>query len=146
MIRSNRTWDMVLAGTIAALGPLAAPAAAADLPVKARMAQTVFDWSGIYVGAHAGYTRDHAQASLIDPIGGAGAGSRFSGLTGGVQAGYNWVTRSGLLLGFEGDFSFPNSLTSNHTVAMLNRPGSSVSELWDYVASARGRIGYAQGD
>jgi opacity protein-like surface antigen len=146
MIRSNRTWDMVLAGTIAALGPLAAPAAAADLPVKARMAQTVFDWSGIYVGAHAGYTRDHAQASLIDPIGGAGAGSRFSGLTGGVQAGYNWVTRSGLLLGFEGDFSSPNSLTSNHTVAMLNRPGSSVSELWDYVASARGRIGYAQGD
>ncbi|MGY4305411.1 high affinity Mn2+ porin [Bradyrhizobium sp. USDA 4369] len=147
MIRSNRTKAMVLASAVIA-GPasLAAPVAAADLPVKAKMLQTAFDWTGLYVGAHAGYTRDHAQASLSDLGGAVGAGSRFSGLTGGVQAGYNWVTRSGLLLGLEGDFSFPNYLTSNHTVARLGIPGSNVSELWDYVATARGRVGYVSGD
>ena len=147
MIRSNCTREMIVAGAmIAVLGPLVVPAAAADLPLKARMAQTVFDWTGLYVGAHAGYTRDHARATLTDPSGMVSAGSPFSGLTGGAQAGYNWVTRSGLLLGLEGDFSFPNYLTSNHTVARLNTAQSSVGELWDYVATARGRVGYAQGD
>ncbi|MGJ4926583.1 carbohydrate porin [Bradyrhizobium sp. HKCCYLS2038] len=153
MIRSNCTREMIVAGAIlggtmaaAALGSVVVPAAAADLPVKARMAQRVFDWTGLYVGVHAGYTRDRASASLVDPTGVANADSRFNGLTGGVQAGYNWVTRSGLLLGLEGDFSFPNYLTSNHTVAMLGTPGSNVSELWDYVATARGRVGYANGD
>jgi high affinity Mn2+ porin len=147
MIRSNCTREAIVAGAmIAVLGPLAVPAAAADLPLKARMTQTVFDWTGLYVGVHAGYTRDHARATLTDPSGIASAGSPFSGLTGGVQAGYNWVTRSGLLLGLEGDFSFPNYLTSNHTVASLNTAQSSVDELWDYVATARGRVGYVQGN
>ncbi|MGC2779367.1 MAG: carbohydrate porin [Bradyrhizobium sp.] len=148
MIRSNCLREMILAGAMTAtLGPLAtAPARAADLPVKARVAQTVFDWTGLYVGGHAGYTRDHARATLSDPSGQVGAGSPFGGLTGGVQAGYNWVSRSGLLLGLEGDFSFPNYLTSNHTVARLNTAQSSVEELWDYVATARGRVGYANGD
>ena len=149
MIRSNRAREMIVAGaTVTSLGvcALAAPAGAADLPVKAPMAQAIFDWTGLYVGVHAGYTRDHARATLSDPTGLVSAGSPFSGLTGGVQAGYNWRTRSGLLLGVEADFSFPNYLTSNHTVAMLGTAQSSVSELWDYVASARGRVGYAQGD
>src|SRR4051794_19541085 len=148
MIRSNCTREMIVAGAmIAALGPLAAaPAEAADLPVKARMAQTVFDWTGLYVGVHAGYTRDHARATLSDPTGVVSAGSPFSGLTGGVQAGYNWSTRSGLLLGVEADFSFPNYLTSNLTVARLGTAQSDVSEQWDYVASARGRVGYIRND
>ncbi|WP_315786656.1 MULTISPECIES: carbohydrate porin [unclassified Bradyrhizobium] len=144
MIRSNRTREMIGAGAV--IVSLASPAVAADLPVKSRIAQAVFDWTGLYVGVHAGYTRDHANATLADPTGAVSAGSPFSGLTGGVQAGYNWVTRSGLLLGLEGDFSFPNYLTSNHTVAMLGTPGSNVSELWDYVATARGRVGYVRGD
>jgi outer membrane immunogenic protein len=38
-----------------ALSPLGA-ASAADLPVKARpIVAATFDWSGVYVGAHAGY-------------------------------------------------------------------------------------------
>ena len=76
MIRSNCTREMIVAGAmIAVLGPLVVPAAAADLPLKARMAQTVFDWTGLYVGAHAGYTRDHARATLTDPSGMVSAGA-----------------------------------------------------------------------
>ncbi len=127
-------------------GAVAQPAQAADLPLKAPVAPTAFDWAGIYVGAHAGYTRDHATATLSDPAGLVSLGSPFSGLTAGVQAGYNWLAPSGLLFGLEADFSFPNYLTTNHTVARMRTAQSSVDELWDYVATARGRLGYVNGD
>lgn len=146
MIRRSRTWDRAL--SCAALGALALahPADAADLPLKAKAAQSIFDWSGLYVGVHTGYTRDSARSTLSDPSATVAIGhSPFSGLTGGVQAGYNWLMPSGLLLGVEGDFSFPNYLTSNHTVASLATAQSGAVELWDYVATARGRMGYATG-
>lgn len=140
---SNLTREYAVAALT--LLALSCPAAAADLPLKASVRTAIFDWTGPYVGAHAGYTRDHADVMLSDPAAEIRAGSRFSGLTGGVHAGYNWLTRSGLLFGIEGDFSFPNYLTTNHTVANLTAGTSNVMELWDYVATARGRLGYASG-
>ena len=46
--------------SFAALATIAAPtgsAVAADLPVKAPHIQSVFDWTGLYVGGHAGFSR-----------------------------------------------------------------------------------------
>ena len=43
-------------------------------------------------------------------------------MIGGVQAGYNYRLNSGLLLGVEGDFSFPNYITSNSIVSFLRHP------------------------
>ncbi|HET7123065.1 MAG TPA: carbohydrate porin [Bradyrhizobium sp.] len=114
------------------------------MPVKAPHIQAVFDWTGLYIGAHAGYSRGPSSAVLSDPTPIA-AGGTFSGTIGGVQAGYNVRLSSGLLLGVEADITFPNFLTSNSIVSSLATAQSDVTEQWDYVATARGRIGYATG-
>ena len=44
----------IVAG-IAAAAFCGAPALAADMPVKAPYAAPVFNWTGFYIGAHAGY-------------------------------------------------------------------------------------------
>jgi high affinity Mn2+ porin len=117
---------------------------AADLPLKTPPIQTVFDWTGFYIGAHAGFSRGFSRAALSDPLP-AATGNTFDGMIGGVQAGYNYKLPSGMLLGVEADFSFPNYLISNSVVSSLATARSAVTEQWDYVASARGRIGYAAG-
>jgi len=66
----SRYRDFLLAGF--ALGAFAfdAPARAADmkLPVKAPYLQSVFDWTGFYIGGHTGYSLGHSNAVLSDPI------------------------------------------------------------------------------
>ncbi len=114
------------------------------MPVKAPHIQAVFDWTGLYIGAHAGYSRGSSSAVLSDPALAANS-SIFSGTIGGVQAGYNYQLPSGLLFGVEADITFPNYLTSNSVVSLLATPQSDVTEQWDYVATARGRVGYASG-
>jgi len=81
---------------------------------------------------------------LGDPLP-AATGNVFDGMIGGVQAGYNLRLPSGLLLGVETDISFPNYLISNSVVSSLATARSDVTEQWDYVGTARGRVGYAAG-
>jgi high affinity Mn2+ porin len=125
---------------------LDSPAIAADvrLPVKAPHIQSVFDWTGFYIGAHAGFARGSSSAVLTDPAITASSGS-FGGVIGGVQAGYNVQLSSGIVLGAEADITFPNYLASNSIAALLATPRSSVVEQLDYAGSLRGRIGYASG-
>jgi outer membrane immunogenic protein len=101
----------VLIGLIAA----ATPTLAADIPVKARSVQApatpIFDWSGFYVGANAGYAWGRTGATDVGTgaIGYGVQGTQWSadgnGFTGGGQAGarmqsQNWV------LGVEGDVGY----------------------------------------
>jgi high affinity Mn2+ porin len=144
MNRRSRSWERALAGVGFGLLALNGPAVAADMPVKAPHIQAVFDWTGLYIGAHAGYSRGASSAVLSDPVP-APTGNVFSGVIGGVQAGYNVRLPSGLLLGVEADNTLPNYLISNSVVSSLTTPRSSVTEQWDYVATARGRVGYAAG-
>ena len=77
-------------------------ASAADLPRKAPAVTPpppVYSWTGFYVGGNIGYGWAHADndfAFAQDNTGGSfdtlntSDASRFSGLIGGVQAGYNW--------------------------------------------------------
>src|SRR5229473_7195 len=102
------------------------------------------DWPGLYVGAHSGFNRGSSNAVLTDPAP-ATTGNVFDGMIGGVQAGYNVQLPSGVLLGVEADFTFPNYLTSNSVVSSLATARSDVTEQWDYVGTARGRVGYAAG-
>jgi len=141
MTRCSRS---VFAGVGLGLLALDGPASAADMPVKTPHIQAVFDWTGLYIGAHAGYSRGSSSAVLSDPATLA-ATNTFSGTIGGVQAGYNVLMSSGLLLGVEADITFPNFLTSNSIVSSLATAQSDVTEQWDYVATARGRVGYAAG-
>ena len=142
--RRSREWAFASLG----LGMLAldSPAIAADvrLPVKAPHIQSVFDWTGFYIGAHAGFGRGASSAVLTDPAITASSGS-FGGVIGGVQAGYNVQLSSGIVLGAEADITFPNYLASNSIAALLATPRSDVVEQLDYAGSLRGRIGYASG-
>jgi high affinity Mn2+ porin len=144
MKRCSRSWECVFGSVGLSLLALDGPAVAADMPVKAPHIQAVFDWTGLYIGAHAGYSRGSSSAVLSDPALAANS-SIFSGTIGGVQAGYNYQLPSGLLFGVEADITFPNYLTSNSVVSLLATPQSDVTEQWDYVATARGRVGYASG-
>jgi high affinity Mn2+ porin len=140
----SRFWERLVAGIGLGLLALNGPAVAADMPVKAPHIQAVFDWTGLYIGAHAGYSRGSSSAVLSDPTSIAASGN-FSGMIGGVRAGYNVRMSSGLLLGVEADITFPSFLTSNSIVSSLATAQSDVTEQWDYVATARGRVGYATG-
>jgi high affinity Mn2+ porin len=144
MNRRSRSWERLFAGVGLSLLALEGPAGAAEMPVKAPQLQAVFDWTGLYIGAHAGYSRGSSSTVLSDPTSIAASNS-FSGMIGGVHAGYNVRLSSGLLLGVEADITFPNFLTSNSIVSSLATAQSDVTEQWDYVATARGRVGYAAG-
>jgi len=146
MKRYRRSREGVFASVALGMLALDGPAIAADvsLPVKAPHIQSVFDWTGFYIGAHAGFGRGSSSAVLTDPAITASSGS-FDGMIGGVQAGYNVQLSSGVLLGVEADISFPNYLTSNSVVSSLATARSGVTEQWDYVGTARGRIGYVAG-
>jgi opacity protein-like surface antigen len=113
-----------IAIALAALAALAfgGPAVAADVPVKGpyyKAAPAVFDWTGLYIGAHLGYGREN--------------GSDESGLIYGGQIGYNWQFNRNWVFGIEGDFS-GTDIRENTIPARV-----------DYLASIRGRLGYAMG-
>ena len=120
-----------------AAGP---PAMAADVALPAVPAQ--FSWTGLYVGGHAGYSHGNSRFTIFDPVG-MPDGNRFGGLFGGVQAGYNHVLSSRILLGIETDITFPNYLGVDDRAWSRMRPDG--SEVWhkiDYIATVRGRVGY----
>ncbi|MGY3455103.1 hypothetical protein ACVWW5_000553 [Bradyrhizobium sp. LM3.4] len=144
-LRGHRQLYLRTAAAIAS-GVLAFPATgnAADLPLKAPALKAVYDWTGLYIGAHAGYSLGSSRFALNDGTGINDSGV-FSGMIGGVQAGYNYRLNSGWLVGAEGDFSFPNYITSNSIVSFLATPANTVAQQWDYTASLRGRLGYTSG-
>ncbi len=144
MIHSGGSRGRVFAGVGLSLLVVDGSAIAADMPVKAPYIRSVFDWTGLYVGAHAGFGRGSSTAVLADPATSTTSNS-FGGMIGGVQAGYNYQLPSGMLLGVEADISFPNYLTSNSVVSSLATVRSDVTEQWDYMATARGRVGYVAG-
>jgi opacity protein-like surface antigen len=103
-----------------------AVAAAADLPVKARPPAPVatYNWSGFYIGGHAGYRWADANFSapgydFDDPVFGIISFSprnesyRPSGGIIGVQAGYNFMVTPTILAGLEGDWTWGSSSESS---------------------------------
>ncbi len=58
-----------------------------------------------------------------------------------MQFGYNYLLPSRLLVGIEGDISFPNYLDDG-IVASRTTPFSAVTEKLDFVSTVRGRVGY----
>jgi len=102
------------------------------------------DWDGFYFGGHVGLGLGKSSATLLDTTSTA-TSNTFGGPIGGVQLGYNFLLPSNILFGWEVDASFPNYIASNSVVAGLATPQNQVTEQFDYVATARGRIGYAFG-
>lgn len=148
MNRRRRSSEFVWAGLALGLLALDGRADAAAIPVrmpaKAPLMQPAFDWSGFYIGAHAGFGQGSSSAALSDPTT-ITTHSVFNGMIGGLQAGANLQLRSGIVLGVEADITFPNYITSNSIIATLTTPRSEVVNQLDYAGSLRGRIGYASG-
>ncbi len=142
---------------------LARGAQAADmappLAVKAPPPQPSYDWSGFYAGAHFGYAGGTSSWSGVPtgaaapPLNGSldfynsydmfkGTGSYFIGL----QGGYNSISPSRLLLGVEGDVSFPNTIGGTATVFSPATGLATYGEQVEFSGTLRGRIGYAPGN
>jgi high affinity Mn2+ porin len=117
---------------------------AGQMPLKAPPAVAApYDWTGVYLGGHTGYSRGQSGNTLFDPDP-AGLGGSFGSLYGGLQIGYNFLLPSRLLIGLEGDISFANFFENNDVAAMRSTmQGTLVADRIDYVASLRGRFGYA---
>jgi high affinity Mn2+ porin len=115
---------------------------AADLPITKAPVAPLFDWSGVYIGAHMGYGLGHSNATLFDPAPTTGDHTS-SGVNAGVHAGYNLVLPSRVLLGVEADLTFPSYLESNTNISHTVTANSDLIERMDYVGTLRGRIGYA---
>src|ERR1700738_326749 len=133
------------------------PAAAADpsMPLKALAVPTAPDWTGFYLGGHFGYAT--GTSNWVGTEGGAsaptlngsldlfnsydafkGTGSFFAGL----QAGYNYMLPSRFLVGFEADFSAPNTIAGTQAISSALSGQVNYSDIVLQMGTARGRVGY----
>ncbi|MBL6618194.1 MAG: carbohydrate porin [Reyranella sp.] len=103
--------------------------------------------SGFYVGGHMGYLFGNGTATLADPIGvqSAGGTTPYGTLYGGVQAGYEHYFNSRLMLGVEVDMSFANYSDLANVLSYRATGTGTANEQLNYLASLRGRVGYAMG-
>jgi outer membrane immunogenic protein len=153
-----------------ALGALIMPAMAADLapyykarpPAPPMVPPVVWGWTGLYIGANAGWigstgnTITNAGSDTgTDGLGtflGAGAipssiGISRSGFIGGGQIGYNWQWTPNWVLGLEADF---DGLADRSSTVILAFPGSAAfapfqtgySRALDTLGTVRERVGY----
>jgi outer membrane immunogenic protein len=152
---------LVAAGAIFSTA-LLSPALAADLPVKAKPAPAMSDWTGFYAGVNIGYgwgnrdvsftPNDDATRlwSVFDGIP-PPASFKTSGALGGLQLGYNRQLSS-WLIGLETDFDWSGlrgSGTSSGVMPPVPIPGpysAPFDERIDWFGTVRARLGYLPTD
>jgi len=128
----------------AALIVLASPASAADLGPPASSPQRAWSWTGCYLGGHAGGLWGHQQWINQTP------GGDFFGLSlgehdqdswvAGVQAGCDYQTAGGIVIGIQGNYAWTDAEGSH---ASARETGVFYHSDVDSLASVTGRIGYA---
>ena len=101
-----------------------------------------YDWTGFYVGGHVAYSVGRANSTLSDPDPTAST-NPFDSQYGGLQAGYNYVLPSRLLFGIETDITFPQFFENGTIFTGATAQGTTVTDQIDYIATLRGRFGYA---
>jgi outer membrane immunogenic protein len=115
---------ILLSGVAVAALFAAAPAFAADVPVRGPVYKAapapVFNWTGFYFGGHVGY--GWGDATIIGDV---------DGFIGGAQVGYNWQLSRNWVFGVEADIS---GTDMNSAIGPTHV---------DYVGTLRARIGYA---
>jgi outer membrane immunogenic protein len=141
--------------TVAALALTCAavPVLGADLParmsVKAPVAvPAVFDWTGLYLGAHVGYGwSDHdvtqVTGSQVYPAGFVFPTSHPNGVIGGGQIGYNYQIQH-WVIGIEGDGSATDMTGSVRAFSpLIAGRYSDLHTQFDWIATLTGRLGFA---
>ncbi len=115
--------------------------AAADLPrMRERSPAAHADWTGAYLGGQFGYgTGGFGPGTQPLPLQGVVFPSSITGLTGGGQIGHNRHLTDRLVVGAEADIWFGSPLD------LPRRAVAPFNTSFDYVATARGRLGYSYG-
>jgi outer membrane immunogenic protein len=135
---------------------------AADMPMPHRVvADPPPSWTGAYIGFHAGYgwttdatgTAVGTVAAGPSPFGPLTISQNSDGAIAGLQLGYNWQFANSWVAGIEADASGTGLKGSQF--ALASGPGCpgggtpcnlvTMSERVDWLASARGRLGYLIG-
>jgi high affinity Mn2+ porin len=112
------------------------------------------DWTGFYVGGHAGVSSGYSAWSATQPGGAPNlsgslnffrpygladeSGSHFAGFS----AGYNYRLRSGIVLGVEADVSFPSTLMASQNFSSPTIGAANYQDRVHTFGTVRGRIGY----
>jgi outer membrane immunogenic protein len=122
-------------GLVGLASLLAAPAMAADIPVKYVAPPAVFSWTGCYIGVHVG-----AGWQVSDFVGGNAESG--VGAVDGAQAGCNLQWRQ-FVIGLEGEF-WGSGLNDR---SFFDRPGDFTSDAisrnrWDGTFAARAGVAF----
>jgi outer membrane immunogenic protein len=141
MVRPGRISTVVVVA-----GLFAAPAFAADMPVKARPAPAVaavYNWSGFYIGGHVGGLRGDKDWAFVENSGGPNippilTSHNVSGLIAGGQVGFNWQSGN-FVFGVEGEGSWTNA---DGARACPDPEANCITDV-RWLASITGRLGYA---
>jgi outer membrane immunogenic protein len=148
----------ILFAALSFSGPAFAADMATKMPANAPPPPApVYSWTGFYVGGNIGGGWTSGWNSTYSPLpspaafGGApgSLSMNASGIVGGVQGGYNWQFTN-WVAGVEGDFTWTH-LNANAASQSLTFPGlapipgefQTMNRTVNWLASARGRIGYA---
>jgi outer membrane immunogenic protein len=147
----------LLVGIAVAASALATAASAADMPVPAAPAYTppvyrpvIYDWTGIYGGAHVGgaWMNDVVTTTTTTILQPAGTTTNVApmGVVGGAQAGVNFQFAP-VVVGFEGTWTWTSLTGTKITTSPLAGGFSqSSTSAAPYLATAAGRIGFAAND
>jgi opacity protein-like surface antigen len=152
-----------LAGVILTMGGATQFAASAEIdapvPTKTPRPNTVFSWTGFYLGGNVGGGTSHVdfngtgvftRAGVVDPFAFANTGTA-SGILAGGQVGFNYELPAQIVLGFEADLdgssfhgltTFCSTGTGGPLLGHTANCETSNSKLVD-LGTVRGRIGYA---
>ena len=119
---------LIALGCIAANISVAQAADVMDMPV--------YDWTGFYAGANAGYAFGGDDSVGMNPGFGHVGDLSVKGMFGGLQAGYNQQMNN-LVLGVEGDINLSGISDKDGTVRIT------MSDDVNYFGTLRGRGGFA---
>jgi opacity protein-like surface antigen len=131
----------------AGLSLVAGAATAADLPQFLPSAPpVVWNWTGLYWGAHLGAS--FGQSTFSDPAGPGiyGGSVRTPSAMAGLQIGYNYQPNANWVLGVEADVSALNGDGANTCLASSGYFLSSNCRVQHHaIATATGRVGFVTG-
>jgi outer membrane immunogenic protein len=136
----RKTTLLSLMGSLIAFAPAAL---AADIPARpvykspAAVVAATHNWTGIYVGGHAGY--GWAKVKGNDEFGDPGSGD-LDGFIGGGQVGANYQIGN-VVLGVEGEYSYSDVKKEISLVPFFGAGDLKVRN--EYYITATGRLGYA---
>ncbi|MCP8940101.1 porin family protein [Alsobacter sp. SYSU M60028] len=146
----------ILLASVMSLAAL--PAFAADLPARtapvapAPVMAPMYNWTGFYIGANAGYTWGSGDVSVvgdstfISNLNAVGAPTKGSldpgGFTLGLQAGYNYQVNQ-FVMGVEADANWVDASKSSYWAGLTPGSTASFGSKIEWLSTIRGRLGYA---